>query len=196
MPIIESIDYAREHVDPPTQEELLVEQIERCGHCMLLWPSWQMTEELREDAPLRVCPNGRSPSTTIEAVTRAKERVADMAERFVIVPSLSLVPVEKAIPPTVNTIEDADGSPVYRGCPLRVERGGTSTLVLRGRSFPLESAAATALVTWPAGVVTSASATSDGLTMTITFEIDPDAPVGLTSVAVDGHELRHILLVR
>lgn len=198
MPIVARINRPRTPLRLPTREELLDDQVERCGHCMLLWPASQMIEEQREDGLLRVCPNGSSPSTTIDYTTRARERVAADAERYIPRPNFSLAPTELPIPPTVNTIEDAAGEAVFVAEPLRVKRGDAALLVFRGRSFPTATGAALALVAWPAGVVSSASAavTSDGNTMALSFTINVAAPSGTHDIIFNGSTLRGVLRVR
>lgn len=180
---------------PPDRERMLAGPVERCGHCMLLWPADEMRDELREDGLFRVCPNGSSPSTDIDYTTRVRERVAEDAERYIAMPLVSLAPTEQRIPPTVTMIEDADGASVFNGQPLRVVRGSIGVLVLRGRSFPDN---ALPIIAFLPGVVLDVSTLTDaeGMTITLQFTVSPLCPRGKYDITFYNGTLHGVLLVR
>lgn len=179
----------------PDRARLLDGSVERCGHCMLLWPSDDMRDEAREDGLARVCPRGSSPSTDLNYTADVRARVVANAERFIPRPNISLAPLEPEIPPTVVSIVDSNGHAVHNGCPLRVARGAVGVLIMHGRSFP---AVPLPLFAFPSGVTTASAATSDaaGLAVTLEFTVSPVAPAGTYDIAFSNGILHNVLMVR
>jgi len=173
----------------PDRERLLSEPIERCGHCMLLWPAADFVEEAREDGLRRACPNAASPSTDLEYVAGVKESVADQAERYQPMPNVSDAPLPFTIPATVTTITDTDGGAVYNGEPLRIVRGSSVVMKLIGRNFTSAD-----VISYSYGITASIARTTSLTTLTLTAAAD--ATTGTQNVTFNGSTLKGVLRVR
>jgi len=182
----------------PDPARLLREPIERCGHCMLIWPSADMRTEARADGLTRVCPWAASPSTDLEFTANVRQQVAEMVERFIPMPRISQAPMEIPLPATVTGIETAGGVAVHQTAPYRILRGAAGLLRLFGINFPLTDAACLSLITFPAGLATGivAAVNVEGTIIDLSFTVAALAAVGTYSINFNGATLKGVLLVR
>jgi len=179
-------------------ERMLYEPIERCGHCMLMWPSADMRDEVHGDGTTRVCPLGSSPTADVQFLANVQEQIAAAAEMYIPTPRISLAAMERPLPATVTSVEGITGALVRQTAPHRVLRGAVGLLHLIGINFPLSDAACLALITFPAGLATGigAAVNAEGTLIVLSFTVAALAAVGTYSINFNGATLKGVLLVR
>lgn len=153
---------------------------------MNLWPAAAI---VTDDDGRERCPNDREMTAMEQAAVA--EFIASKAEIYAIRPHISQARMERPIPATIMSMEDAAGHDVRGGAPLRLLRNVPAVLHLDGRAFSSSDT-----ITYPTGITDSVppSRTTTRTTLTVIAALSMVA--GLYDFIFNGNAVRGVFLVR